>query len=71
MRVKAWNGLADVAVKYVRKGGMVQVSTEWLNSSAWIEQNGAPRSSLDLDASRLILLDRVEANEHETEQIPF
>lgn len=71
VRVNAWNGLADVAAKYVRKGSMVQVSTEWLRSSAWIDQNGTPHSSLDLDANRLVLLDRVETNEQETEQIPF
>ncbi|MBZ0303877.1 MAG: single-stranded DNA-binding protein [Anaerolineae bacterium] len=71
VRVNVWNGLAEVAAKYIRKGSMVQVSTEWLRPSAWIDQNGEPRSSLDLDASRLILLDRVEANERETEQIPF
>ncbi|MBZ0280939.1 MAG: hypothetical protein K8L97_09365 [Anaerolineae bacterium] len=34
-------------------------------------KNGAPHSSLDLDANRLVLLDRVEMNEQETEQIPF
>jgi len=34
-------------------------------------KNGALHSSLDLDANRLVLLDRVETNEQETEQIPF
>jgi hypothetical protein len=35
-----------------------------------IVQRG-PRVSLDLDANRIILLDRVTTNESETEQIPF
>ena len=49
-----------------------------MRSSAWIDKNGEPRVSLDIDANRLIteftegiLLDRASANEPETEQIPF
>jgi len=34
-------------------------------------KNGEPRVSLSIDTNRLILLDRVPANEPETEQIPF
>ncbi|GAB4526344.1 MAG: hypothetical protein OHK0046_43020 [Anaerolineae bacterium] len=41
------------------------------NHTAWIDKNGEPRVSLDIDANRLILLDRVPANEPETEQMPF
>jgi len=49
-----------------------------MRSSAWIDKNREPRVSLDIDANRLItkftegiLLDRVPANDPETEQIPF
>ncbi|MFW5708920.1 MAG: hypothetical protein ACOCX5_01740 [Chloroflexota bacterium] len=34
-------------------------------------KNGEPRISLDIDANRLILLDRVPTNEPETEQTLF
>ena len=71
VRVNAWNGLGDVVIKYVRKSSLIQCETTWLRPSAWIDQNGEARISLDLDASRITLLDRVEANEPETEQIPF
>jgi hypothetical protein len=71
VRVNAWNGLADVTVKYIRKSSLIQCEAAWLRPSAWIDQNGEPRVSLDLDANRIILLDRVTTNEQETEQIPF
>lgn len=34
-------------------------------------KNGEPHVSLDIAATRLILLDRVPVNDPETEQIPF
>jgi single-strand DNA-binding protein len=71
VRVNAWNGLAEVAVKYIRKSSLIQCEAAWLRPSAWIDQNGEPRVSLDLDANRIILLDRVGTSELETEQIPF
>lgn len=71
VRVNAWNGLGDVAVKFLRKGSLAQVETSWLRPSAWIDQNGEARVSLDLDANRITLLDRVEANDPQQEQIPF
>jgi single-strand DNA-binding protein len=74
VRVNCWNKLADVAAEYVRKGSMVQVTTEWMRPSAWVDQNGNPQASLDMDVDRLILLERVENGETEAnpeEQIPF
>ena len=70
VRVNAWNGLSDVVAKFVRKGSLLQISTSWMRPSAWIDQNGTARISLDLDANRLILLDRVE-QQPEQEEIPF
>lgn len=60
VRVSCWNKLTDVAVKYVHKGSLVQVTAEWLRPSAWMDQTGTPQPSLDIDAQRLVLLDRAE-----------
>ena len=62
VRVNCWNALADVAAKYVRKGSLVQVTSEWLRPSAWVDQSGSPQASLDLDANRMVLLDRVNGD---------
>lgn len=46
----------------------------FLRPSAWISQDGTPQASIDIDANRLILLDRVEnGDSHDTpdDQIPF
>jgi single-strand DNA-binding protein len=75
VRVNCWNKLADVAAQYVHKGSLVQVTTEWMRPNAWITQDGSPQASLDIDATRLILLDRNgntnEADDDEPDQIPF
>lgn len=72
LRVNCWNKLADVAAQYVKKGSLVQVTTEWLRPSAWVDQSGAPQASLDVDANRLVLLDRLESDDPENgEDIPF
>lgn len=72
VRVNAWNGLAEISERFVRKGALVQVMAEWLRPSAWIDQSGTPQPSIDLDANRLVLLDRAENGDTETsEDIPF
>jgi len=74
VRVNAWNKLADVAAQYVHKGSLVQVTTEWMRPSAWIDQGGNAQASVDLDANRLVLLDRVEngdSDDSSEDQIPF
>jgi single-strand DNA-binding protein len=76
VRVSCWNKLADVAAKYVRKGSLVQVTAEWLRLSAWTAQGGTAQPSLDIDANRLVLLDRptdvqTEASDDPSEDIPF
>jgi single-strand DNA-binding protein len=74
VRVNCWNRLADVAAQYIHKGSLVQVSAEWLRPSAWVDQTGTPQASLDMDASRLVLLDRLDRDENEPagdEDIPF
>ena len=75
VRVNCWNKLSDVAAQYVRKGSLVQVTAEWLRPSAWVDQSGTPQPSLDMDANRLVLLDRAEnidnGHSESEEQIPF
>ena len=74
VRVNCWNALAEVTSKYVHKGSLIQVTTEWIRPGAWIDQSGNPQASLDIDANRLVLLDRVDSDETEDtpdEQIPF
>ena len=43
----------------------MQVTTEWMRPIAWTDQGGAPQASIDLDANRLILLDRPEDEDGE------
>nr|WP_281721326.1 single-stranded DNA-binding protein [Nitrosomonas nitrosa] len=73
VRVNCWNKLADVAQQYVKKGSLVQATAEFLRPSAWISQDGTPQASIDIDANRLILLDRVENGDSEesSQDIPF
>jgi len=76
VRVNCWNKLSEVAAQYVKKGSLIQVSSEWLRPSAWVDQSGTPQPSLDMDANRLVLLDRAENgnNGHSDEamsDIPF
>jgi len=76
VRVNCWNKLSEVAAQYVKKGSLIQVSSEWLRPSAWVDQSGTPQPSLDMDANRLVLLDRAENgnNGHSEEamsDIPF
>jgi single-strand DNA-binding protein len=60
VRVNCWNKLADVAQQYVHKGSLVQVTAEWVRPSAWTDQTGSPQASIDIDANRLVLLDRLD-----------
>jgi single-strand DNA-binding protein len=63
VRVNCWNRLSEVASQFVKKGSLIQASSEWLRPSAWTDQTGTPQASLDMDANRLVLLDRVEQEE--------
>ena len=75
VRVNCWNRLADIAQQYVKKGSLIQATSEWLRPSAWVDQSGTPQPSLDMDANRLVLLDRAENGDNghgeSEEQIPF
>ena len=73
VRVNCWQNLASVANSYVKRGSIVQVTGSWLRPSAWVDQNGNPQASLDMDVDRLILLERIENDETEAtpDEIPF
>jgi single-strand DNA-binding protein len=72
VRVNAWNGLAEISERFVRKGSLVQVWAEWLRPSARTAQDGTPLASLDVDVNRLVLLDRLESDEPGSgEDVPF
>lgn len=73
VRVNCWGNLSNVAQQYVHKGSLVQVTAEWMRPSAWITQDGSPQASIDIDANRLVLLDRINGDNADTpeEQIPF
>jgi single-strand DNA-binding protein len=74
VRVNCWNRLADVAQQYVKKGSLIQATSEWMRLSAWTDQSGTPQPSLDIDANRLVLLDRLESGDNghsEDADIPF
>jgi single-strand DNA-binding protein len=71
VRVNCWNRLSEVAQQFVKKGSLVQASSDWLRPSAWTDQSGTPQASLDIDANRLVLLDRVENGAHGEEEVEF
>ena len=66
IRVNCWNKLSEIASEYVHKGSMVQVNGEWLRPSGYIGNDGKPQVSLDMDATRLTLLDRLENSTGDT-----
>ena len=74
VRVNCWGRLSEIASQYVRKSSHVMVTGNWLRPSAWVDQSGNPQASIDIDADRLILLDRANGDSEQTseeEQIPF
>ena len=50
-RVTMWNGLGDTICKYVDKGSHVIVVGDRLTASAWIDQDGNARATLELTAN--------------------
>ena len=52
-RVSVWNGLADVASKYVHKGDYIVVQSSRLTASSWVNQDGIPQSTLELTGDTL------------------
>jgi single-strand DNA-binding protein len=54
-KVNCWNNLGEIAKNYVRKGSQVMV-TGTVTASAYMGQDGQPRSSLDLRAENFQML---------------
>jgi len=48
-----------VAERYLQSGSQVLVTASWMRTSAYIDRDGNPQSSIDINADRLVLLDRV------------
>jgi single-strand DNA-binding protein len=75
VRVTCWRQLAEIAAKYVRKGGQVMVAGR-VSVSAYTDKAGQPAAALELSADKLVLLgSRADAGPNETPddagQIPF
>ena len=71
VRVNCWNNLATVAHSYLKAGSLVQVQASWMRASAYIDREGNPQASLDINADRLILLDRVNSEDRNIPEITF
>ena len=52
-RVTLWNGLGKTVAQYVEKGDYVVVTGERLTVSAWSDQQGSPRATLELTATSI------------------
>lgn len=54
-RVSCWNGLADVAKNFIKKGKQVMIVGK-VTASAYLGQDGQPRATLELRADNLQML---------------
>ena len=61
-RVSAWNKLAETCNQYVVKGMKVYVEGR-VSSSAWTDQEGQARSSLEINCSEVQFLTRVNTDQ--------
>ena len=68
-RVSTWDRLAEVCSQHLTKGQLVLVEGE-IESSAWLGQDGQPRSSLDLTARVVRFLSPRKEGEASTELPP-
>ena len=62
-RVTVWNKLAETVCAYLEKGRRVLIEGGNLRSSAYIDREGNPRSSLELTANRVQFLDSAPADD--------
>lgn len=56
IQVVLWRGLADVAAQYCRKGDLISIEGRLVNSS-WTTPQGEKHSRLEVEATRLLLLE--------------
>ena len=60
-RVTAWGSLAETCNQYLNKGRLVMVEGE-VNASAWIDQQGQARATLELTARTVKFLGKGNGN---------
>ena len=65
-RVSAWNKLAETCNQYVVKGMKVYVEGR-VSSSAWTDQEGQARSSLEINCTEVQFLTRVNTEQNDNE----
>jgi len=65
-RVSAWNKLAETCNQYVVKGMKVYVEGR-VSSSAWTDQEGQARSSLEINCTEVQFLTRVNTDQSDNE----
>ncbi|MBA3532490.1 MAG: single-stranded DNA-binding protein [Ardenticatenales bacterium] len=68
-RVAAWNGRGEVCACYLTKGRKVLVEGTRLKASAWIDEDGNARASLELTADNVIFLDGPREEEEAEEEV--
>ena len=61
-RVSVWNGSAESASKFLKKGSKVLVEGSNLRVSQFTTKDGKPAVSLDVTADRVVFLDSAEEN---------
>lgn len=66
IRVAAWNGLAQLAGEYLEKGSLVLVEGRRLTASGWVDQEGAERATLQLNATAIRFLQGSNGYAHHT-----
>lgn len=73
-RCAAWNGTAELVLKYLHKGSRVMVEGSALRANAYLDGQGNPQASLELTADRVVFLDSKPegtTNESDDAEIPF
>lgn len=76
-RVSVWRGTAEFVAEYVTKGAAVLVAGDRLKLSEWTGQDGAPRTTLELNATSVQLLGSRDAEREparrdaDDERMPF
>ncbi len=74
-RCSVWRATAEFVAEYVTKGAAVLVAGDRLKLSEWTGQDGAPRTTLELNATSVQLLSSRDAAPvdagRETSDMPF
>lgn len=76
VRVNCWGKLSDVAVRYLQSGSHIMATASWMRTSAYLDRDGNPQASVEINADRLVLLDRpngegAPSDEAEMSDVPF